>query len=157
MLKYAIRIRYSEEDGRYIASAPELPGCLADGSTPERAAKNLQAVAENWIEAAREDGRPVPEPDLYKSDYAGKVLVRMPAWLHRALDEAATDAGVSLNQHVVAALAAFTGMRQGKRPEAEALKAAGSIAVATVKVGREALRKKKIGPPAMSGRRRAVR
>jgi hypothetical protein len=33
MNKYEIRIYWSELDNAYVAEAPELPGCMADGNT----------------------------------------------------------------------------------------------------------------------------
>lgn len=64
MLKYRMTVRYSDEDQAFIAEAPELPGCMADGPTPEQAVTALQTVMALWIAVAREDGRPIPEPDL---------------------------------------------------------------------------------------------
>lgn len=61
-LKYETIIYWSEDDQAFIAEMPELPGCAADGSTPEQALENAQTVAREWIEAARELGRPAPEP-----------------------------------------------------------------------------------------------
>lgn len=46
----------------YIAQVPELPGCMADGATYQEALANVEAIIEEWIEIARESGRPIPEP-----------------------------------------------------------------------------------------------
>ncbi|MCS7065397.1 MAG: type II toxin-antitoxin system HicB family antitoxin [Fimbriimonadales bacterium] len=59
---YDIVIYWSEEDNAYIAEMPELPGCAADGRTPYEALANLEQIAEEWIETARELGRPIPQP-----------------------------------------------------------------------------------------------
>lgn len=61
-LKYEVIIYWSDEDEAFIAEVPELPGCAADGPTPEEALANVQRVAREWIETARELGRAVPEP-----------------------------------------------------------------------------------------------
>lgn len=60
--KYEIIIYWSEEDQAYIAEAPELPGCAADGSTYRQAVANVEATIQEWIETAKELGRPIPEP-----------------------------------------------------------------------------------------------
>ena len=60
--KYETIIYWSEDDEAFIAEMPELPGCMADGTTPQAALANLLVVAQEWIETARELGRPVPEP-----------------------------------------------------------------------------------------------
>jgi predicted RNase H-like HicB family nuclease len=62
ILKYETIIYWSEDDRAFIAEMPELPGCAADGPTPERALESAQTVAREWIETARELGRPVPAP-----------------------------------------------------------------------------------------------
>jgi antitoxin HicB len=112
MLKYAIRIRYSPEDSTFVAEAPELPGCQADGPTPAKAAAALAEVAGLWIETARDEGRRVPEPDIVEKAYNGRVLVRLPSWLHRALDEGAAENVVSLNQYIATLLAASHATRK---------------------------------------------
>jgi predicted RNase H-like HicB family nuclease len=61
-LKYEVIIYWSEDDGAFIAEMPELPGCAADGATPGEALANIQIIAEEWIETARELGRTIPEP-----------------------------------------------------------------------------------------------
>lgn len=62
MHRYPINIFYSEEDGCYVAEAPDLKGCTAVGDTPEEALKELQIAIENWLEIAQEKGMPIPEP-----------------------------------------------------------------------------------------------
>lgn len=62
MFKYEIIMFWSEQDDAYIVEVPELPGCMADGATMQDALENAQQVISEWIEAAREAGRPIPEP-----------------------------------------------------------------------------------------------
>jgi len=60
--RYEFIIYWSDDDQSYIAEVPELPGCAADGSTPQQALAQAQRVIEEWISTARELGRPIPEP-----------------------------------------------------------------------------------------------
>jgi predicted RNase H-like HicB family nuclease len=60
--RYEVIIYWSHEDEAFIAEVPELPGCAADGSTHQEALINVQRIIEEWIETARELGRPIPEP-----------------------------------------------------------------------------------------------
>lgn len=60
--RYEIILSWSEEDQAYVAEVPELPGCAADGRTYQEALANAEVVIGEWIETARELGRPIPEP-----------------------------------------------------------------------------------------------
>ncbi len=60
--KYEVIIYWSAEDNAFIAEVPELPGCAADGKTRREALKNVEAVIQEWIETAKELGRPIPKP-----------------------------------------------------------------------------------------------
>ncbi len=62
MYKYEIIIFWSEEDNAYVAEVPELPGCMADGTTHKEVLENVERIITEWIETANEMGRPVPEP-----------------------------------------------------------------------------------------------
>lgn len=62
MYKYEIIVFWSEEDGAFIAEVPELPGCMSDGDTYEKAMTNVQIVIAEWIETAKEMGRDIPAP-----------------------------------------------------------------------------------------------
>jgi predicted RNase H-like HicB family nuclease len=60
--KYQMLLRWSEPDNAWIVEIPELPGAMADGATPAEAVANAEVVIEEWIEVAREEGRPIPVP-----------------------------------------------------------------------------------------------
>ncbi|HSR07769.1 MAG TPA: type II toxin-antitoxin system HicB family antitoxin [Bryobacteraceae bacterium] len=61
MTKYEIILYRSNEDETFIAEVPELAGCAADGATRQEALANVEAVITDWLETARELGRPIPQ------------------------------------------------------------------------------------------------
>jgi len=61
-LKYELIIYWSQEDKAFIVEIPELPGCMADGATYAQALKNIGIVAQQWIDTAKQLGRPIPQP-----------------------------------------------------------------------------------------------
>lgn len=62
MSKYEVIIYWSEADQAFIAEVPELPGCASDGATYQEALANVEVVIQEWLETARELGRPIPQP-----------------------------------------------------------------------------------------------
>ena len=52
----------AEDGGGFVATVPDLPGCMLDGETPEEALANVRAAIAEWIEEARSLGRTVPAP-----------------------------------------------------------------------------------------------
>ena len=46
----------------YSAYAPDLPGCITTGQTPEETERNMQEAIQLYIETLREQGQPVPLP-----------------------------------------------------------------------------------------------
>ena len=66
--RYQVCIWWSDEDGAFVASMPELSGCMADGQTQTEALVNLREVAGLWIETAQQLGRAVPLPSTYPVD-----------------------------------------------------------------------------------------
>jgi predicted RNase H-like HicB family nuclease len=62
MLKCEVIISWSDEDQAFIAEVPELPGCAADGKTYQAALANVEVVIRQWIDTAKELGRPIPVP-----------------------------------------------------------------------------------------------
>ena len=62
MYKYELIVYWSQEDEAFIVEVPELAGCMADGETYEQAVNNAQKVIKEWVETAKEIGKPIPEP-----------------------------------------------------------------------------------------------
>jgi predicted RNase H-like HicB family nuclease len=62
LIRYELIIYWSDEDQSFIAEIPELPGCMADGATYKEAVDNVEVVIQEWIETAKELGRPIPVP-----------------------------------------------------------------------------------------------
>jgi predicted RNase H-like HicB family nuclease len=60
MTSYKIILHWSDEDQAFIAEVPELAGCAADGVTRQEALANAEIVIAEWLETARELGRPIP-------------------------------------------------------------------------------------------------
>ena len=61
-MRYELIIFWSKADESFVVEVPELPGCMADGTTYEEAVANAQLVIAEWIETARSLGRAIPEP-----------------------------------------------------------------------------------------------
>ncbi len=64
MSKYEIIIYWSADDDAFVAEVPELPGCMADGSTYQEALANAEVIVQEWIETAIDLGRAIPEPKV---------------------------------------------------------------------------------------------
>jgi len=60
--RYEVILYWSDADQAFIAEVPELPGCAGDGQTYQEALAEVETVIDEWIETAKELGRPVPEP-----------------------------------------------------------------------------------------------
>ena len=54
-----------EDGGGYLATVPDLPGCMSDGQTRELAARNVGDAIDEWIEEATALGRPIPQPSRH--------------------------------------------------------------------------------------------
>ena len=62
MYRYEVIVYWSKADDAFVAQVPELAGCAADGLTYEEAIAAVQVAMTEWVETARELGRPIPEP-----------------------------------------------------------------------------------------------
>ncbi len=106
---YRMEVRGSPAED-YLATAPELPGCITAGETPEDALRMLRDAMASWIEAAVVAGGPIPEPDGER--HGGRVLLRMPKSLHVRLAEQAGRENVSINQLAATFLADSLGQNR---------------------------------------------
>lgn len=59
---YEMIIWWSVEDEAYVVDVPELPGCMAHGTTRQDAIKSAEDAIKFWIKTAKEDGLEVPQP-----------------------------------------------------------------------------------------------
>ncbi len=62
MRDYEITLWWSDEDQVFVAEVPDLPGCMAHGSTQEQALANVKDAMRLWIEVATGAGESLPEP-----------------------------------------------------------------------------------------------
>lgn len=94
-----------DDGGGWVASIPDLPGCMAHGDSQVEALNLLEDAKRAWIETALEAGRTIPEPTAdEEEDYSGRFTLRLPRTLHRQLAEAARGERLSLNQYILSLL-----------------------------------------------------
>ena len=62
MYNYEIILYWSNDDEAFIAEVPELPGCMADGKTRKEAVENAEQIIQEWLETAKDEGRPISTP-----------------------------------------------------------------------------------------------
>lgn len=103
MNKYAISIKWSDEDNGFIATIPGLHGLSAFGTTREEALSELNVAAEAYFESLKKAGRPFPAEEKI-IPYSGQTRLRMPKSLHAALSSGAESESVSLNTYIVTLL-----------------------------------------------------
>jgi predicted RNase H-like HicB family nuclease len=60
MKRYAIVVERAKSN--YSAYVPDLPGCIATGTTVEETERRLSEAIEIHVIGLREDGLPVPDP-----------------------------------------------------------------------------------------------
>ena len=103
-MPYRMEIVPDTVEGGYVASFPELPGCITCGETAEAAVANAIDAKKEWLPAAIEDGIDIPCPDP-ADHYSGQFKLRLPKSLHKQLAEDAKRDGISMNQYCVYLLA----------------------------------------------------
>ena len=64
---YTVLIRYCNIDNIYVATVPELEGCMAHGETPEEALREIVVAKSGWMKVAAEQGFAIPDPMAYSA------------------------------------------------------------------------------------------
>ena len=59
-MKYLVVTEKAEKN--YSAYAPDLPGCIATGETPEETYEHMREAIEIYLDELRCSGEPAPEP-----------------------------------------------------------------------------------------------
>ena len=83
-MNYRMEIIEDREEGGYVVSYPELPGCLTCGET-------IESAVANAIDAKK----------ACLDEYSGQFKLRIPRSLHRSLVEHSKKEGISMNQYCV--------------------------------------------------------
>ena len=97
-LPYKLEIVPDQAEGGYVASYPELRGCITTGETLADIAANAEDAKREWLMAAMEQGIEIPEP-FAEAEYSGQFKLRIPKSLHRHLAEHSKAEGISMNQY----------------------------------------------------------
>jgi predicted RNase H-like HicB family nuclease len=64
--QYEIVVYWEKDDNNYVATVPDLPGCVAHGETSTEAVQNANEAAQLGIATAREFGDEIPEPEQHR-------------------------------------------------------------------------------------------
>lgn len=59
-MRYAIVIEQAADN--FAAYVPDLPGCVATGSTVEEAEREIREAIAFHLDGMQEDGEPIPQP-----------------------------------------------------------------------------------------------
>ena len=70
-MPYRMEIVEDEEEGGFVVSYPDLPGCITCGETIESEVQNAIDAKRTWIEAALEERIEIYEPDSLEN-YSGQ-------------------------------------------------------------------------------------
>lgn len=92
--RFEVRPLNIDEDGGYLVTFPDLPGCMSDGESIAGAIGNAAEAEAAWIKAAEKWNKPRPQ----------KLVARLPVSLHHDLTVKANQEGVSLNTLIVSML-----------------------------------------------------
>ena len=80
-MSYKMEIIEDQDEGGFIVSYPDLPGCISCAQTIEEAIANSVDAKKAWLAAAIEDGIEINELDSL-DDYSVQLKLRLPRSLH---------------------------------------------------------------------------
>jgi antitoxin HicB len=106
--KMELRPLTEEEGGGWLASFPDLPGCMSDGENPEEALRNAVEAESAWLAANEKWGKA-------KAEKPARLVARLPRSIHRDLQERSSEEGVSVNTMMVTLIARGLGEISGSR------------------------------------------
>ena len=100
----------ANDGGGFLITFPDLPGCMADGTTEVEAIEAGRDAFLSWVSAVTDMGDVIPRP-VFTSVSAvllpssGKFVQRVPKSIHAQLAVKAKQEGVSLNSLVLSFIA----------------------------------------------------
>lgn len=108
-----------EDGGGWLATIPELRGCMSDGETQQEALNNLLDAKSAWFKTAIKRKQQIPMPSNQEEEYSGKFTLRLPSFLHRELSLAAKKDNMSLNSYLLSLISLNFGKVIGKSQQAK--------------------------------------
>lgn len=63
-MKYRVLIEM-DEDGKFVAECPSLPGCVSQGDTRSEALANVTDAINGYLESLKKHGEPIP-PSIWE-------------------------------------------------------------------------------------------
>ncbi|BBB89978.1 MAG TPA: type II toxin-antitoxin system HicB family antitoxin [Methylomusa anaerophila] len=88
----------SSPEGGYVATIPDLKGCITQAETLTELVDMIKDAKMCWLESALDYGTEIPEPTSEAHDeYSGSYRLRIPKSLHKELAIRAKQEKVSLN------------------------------------------------------------
>src|SRR4030043_21300 len=103
MDNYPISIKWSDEDGGYIATIPGVRGLSTFGKSSSAALSELKIAADAYFRSLKNAGKRMPVLEKI-TPFSGQLRLRMPKSLHAELSQEAAREGISLNTYLVALL-----------------------------------------------------
>ncbi|MCY7345383.1 MAG: type II toxin-antitoxin system HicB family antitoxin [Pyrinomonadaceae bacterium] len=95
--QYLYSVGWSEEDAAFVSRVAEFPSLAAHGDTLESALHEIKNVVGLVLQDLAETGEFIPQP-FGRRSFSGRLVLRMPEYLHRKLALESMEQGVSLNQ-----------------------------------------------------------
>lgn len=113
MKNYEIRVfpKVAEDGSTYwTACYPSIPGCVGGGDTVEEAICEAKENLDVYLEYLEEECKKIPEED-YKSEYSGKIALRISKSTHKRIAEMADAEGISINLLLNNAIENYLGIK----------------------------------------------
>ena len=113
MKNYEIRIypKIADDGSTYwTAIYPSIPECIGGGDTVEEAIRDAEENLAVYLEFLEEEGKTIPEDD-YKSEYSGKIALRVSKSTHRRIAEMSENEGISINLLLNNAIENYLGIK----------------------------------------------
>ena len=112
--KYTITVRKGifDDEECFEARITEFPDIYEYGNSFDEAYNLAIDSVETSAVLLQAQGKSIPAPIIPADNYSGRVTLRLPKSLHRALVNAADNEGISLNQHLTNVLNYYTGYAQ---------------------------------------------
>ena len=111
--RYAITVRkvHIEGEDLWRATVRELPDVAEFAETRELAISLATDIIESLMEDAKAEGRPFPDPIEDDDEYSGRVTVRLPKSVHRAVAFQANEEGISINSYIISSVSCSVAQR----------------------------------------------